>query len=130
MRPGDLQAQVPWTNAFWFADREVRQRLTKESLGNKGRSPATPAHWLHTDCCGITKKRRFLTRRQSVELGIWLPANLARRRHTILESTHDFRIAVTRANRAANRDAHVDLPFRGVYAVIVERARLQVVRNV
>ncbi len=38
MRPGDLQAQVPWTNAFWFADREARQRLTKGSLANKGRS--------------------------------------------------------------------------------------------
>jgi len=37
-RPGDLQAQVPWTNAFWFADREARQRLTKGSLANKGRS--------------------------------------------------------------------------------------------
>ena len=38
MRPSDLQAQVPWTNAFWFADREARQRLTKGSLANKGRS--------------------------------------------------------------------------------------------
>jgi hypothetical protein len=28
MHPGDLQAQVPWRNAFWFADREARQRLT------------------------------------------------------------------------------------------------------
>jgi hypothetical protein len=28
MRPGDLQAQVPWRNAFCFADREARQRLT------------------------------------------------------------------------------------------------------
>ena len=28
MRPGDLQAQVPWRNAFWFADREARQRLS------------------------------------------------------------------------------------------------------
>ena len=36
MRPGDLQAQVPWTNAFCFADREARQRLTKGSLANKG----------------------------------------------------------------------------------------------
>ncbi len=34
MRPDDLQAQVPWTNAFWFADREARQRLTKGSLRN------------------------------------------------------------------------------------------------
>ena len=38
MRPGDLQAQVPWTNAVWFADREARQRLTKGFLANKGRS--------------------------------------------------------------------------------------------
>jgi hypothetical protein len=38
MRLGNLQAQVPWTNAFWFADREARQRLTKGSLANKGRS--------------------------------------------------------------------------------------------
>lgn len=38
MRPGSLQDQVPWTNAFWFADREARQRLTKGFLANKGRS--------------------------------------------------------------------------------------------
>jgi hypothetical protein len=38
MRPGNLQAQVPWTNALWFADREARQLLTKGSLANKGRS--------------------------------------------------------------------------------------------
>jgi hypothetical protein len=38
MPSGDLQAQVPWTNAFWFADREARQRLTKGSLANKGGS--------------------------------------------------------------------------------------------
>jgi hypothetical protein len=30
MRPGDLQAQVPWRNAFWFADREARQHLSVE----------------------------------------------------------------------------------------------------
>ena len=38
MRPGNLQDQVPWTNAFWFVDREARQRLTKGFLANKGRS--------------------------------------------------------------------------------------------
>jgi len=37
MRPGNLQAQVPRTNAFWFADRGARQRLTKGFLANKGR---------------------------------------------------------------------------------------------
>jgi hypothetical protein len=38
MRSGDLQAQFPWTNAFWFADREVRRRLTKGISGKQGRS--------------------------------------------------------------------------------------------
>jgi len=37
MRPGDLQDQAPWTNAFWFAEREARLRLTKGFLANKGR---------------------------------------------------------------------------------------------
>jgi hypothetical protein len=42
MRPGDLQAQVPWTNAFWFADAEARKRLTRGSLSNKSRSVLRP----------------------------------------------------------------------------------------
>jgi hypothetical protein len=42
MRPGDLQAQVPWTNVFWFADRQATQRLTKGSLPNKSRSLLRP----------------------------------------------------------------------------------------
>jgi len=37
MRPGDLQDQAPCTNAFWFAEREARLRLTKGFLANKGR---------------------------------------------------------------------------------------------
>jgi hypothetical protein len=35
MRSGELQ--VLRKNAFWFADGEARQRLTKGSLANKGR---------------------------------------------------------------------------------------------
>ena len=38
MRPGNLQAQVLEKNAFWFADREARGRLTKGFLANGGRS--------------------------------------------------------------------------------------------
>ena len=38
MRTGNLQAQVPRKNAFWFADRDARRRLTKGFLANGDRS--------------------------------------------------------------------------------------------
>ena len=41
MRPDDLQAQVPWRNAFWFAYREARPRLTVR-LSDVWRTRAIP----------------------------------------------------------------------------------------
>ena len=37
MRPGDLEAQVPWNNAFWFADRGGKTASGGGISGNKGR---------------------------------------------------------------------------------------------
>ena len=60
MRPGDLQAQVPRKNAFWFADNEARQRLTKGALANKGRSVLRLRRTGRTgDYCGITGNGGF-----------------------------------------------------------------------
>jgi hypothetical protein len=70
MHPGDLQALVLKFREqmrFGLLIGEAIYRLTRGFTGeHEPFGTAAPAHWSHTDQCGITKKRRFLTRRQSV----------------------------------------------------------------
>jgi len=65
MRPGDLQAQFRGKCVFGL----LTGRQDSVWLRDFWRTRAVPycdsAHWSHTDYCGITRKRRFLTRRQS-----------------------------------------------------------------
>jgi len=84
MRPGDLQAQVPWKNAFWFADREARQRLTKGSLANKGLSILRLRRTGRTRIIAESQGNGgfSLADSQSRDVHGW-PPNLAHRRHTI-----------------------------------------------
>src|SRR5712671_6378632 len=84
MRPGNLQAQVPRKNAFWFADRDARGRLTKGFLANGGRSVLRLRRTSRTRTIAESQKKwRVLTRRQSVDSFRLVPLPRRESLHTV-----------------------------------------------
>jgi len=74
----------------WSLGRSFRARESSRSLLTFLRRPA---HIWPTGLRQTLQSSLLPAVRQSVERGPWQPANLAHRRHTILEPTRDFRIA-------------------------------------